>query len=476
MKHLFYSTCYPSPHLETELEIALDLLKKGDDVYFLTCNSALQTCFVNPSHKSVICSACSSKLTKGLDLIDLPGVKRIPFRSVDPKCFSILDELHFKNVEELKKYKYKDIDLGLAVASSLVSILRNHEFDLKKHWPNVLRHLKTGIYVYESLKLVLEDIMPDAVYMFNGRFIESRPLLQLCEQKNITFFTHERGADKDRFILIKNQIPHHLSRIIDDIEKTWIEGSSDKIKIGNKFFVDRRQGINQSWVSFTEDQKLNLLPTDFDPKKRNIAIFNTSIDEYESFPDFKNLIYSNDNEGIRKIAETFSAHPEFHFYLRVHPNLKGLHNQQMKEIKNMKFPNLTIILPEDPIDSYQLMFATEKTVTFGSTVGIEALYFKKPSVLLGRAFYENLNGLFKPSTHEEAVKLIKDDITVNDNSDAIKYGYWCSVFGINYKYYSPESLFKGTFLAKKLKSNFRSRVMMRLDRIYFDTFSQINGK
>lgn len=475
MKHLFYSTCYPSPHLETELELALSLIEKGEDVYFLECNSSLNTCFVNPTHKSSICSACKSKLHRGLDLIGVNEAKRLSFREVNANCYDLLNGLNLKTISDLKQLEYKGVDLGLAVVSSMISNLRNHKFDVVRYRSLIQKYLKTGIYVYESMSNILDDIQPDFVYIFNGRFIESRPLMRLCEQRKITFFTHERGSDKERYLLIENETPHHLSRIIKEIDQIWEQATPEKIEIGTKFFNDRRQGINQSWVSFTEDQKKNYLPANFDTTKRNIAIFNTSMDEYESIPDFKNLIYADDNDGIRKLVQSFIEFPDFHFYLRVHPNLKGLSNYQMKEIKEMNFPNLTVIHPEEPIDSYKLMLATEKTVTFGSTVGIEALYFKKPSILLGRAFYENVDGLIKPTNHLETIEMIKAKIVVGDNTGAIKYGYWCSVFGEKFKYYQPDNLFKGRFLNKYLKSNLRSRVMMRLDRFYFDTFSQFNG-
>ncbi len=465
MIHLFYSTCYPSPHLETELEIASDLISKGEKVYFLICNAQLATCFVNTDHSQSICNVCKSKVKRGLDLINIPAENRIHFSGINSRDIKIVQE--FDSIQSLKQYQHKGADIGMAAASSIISALRDHDFDVKLHQALINTHIKTGIYVYESMSILLEKIKPDFVYLFNGRFIESRPVMRLCEQKGIPFFTHERGGNLKKYMLRKNQTPHSIKSAIQDINELWGNGDTNKVAAGERFFHDRRKGIIHSWSSFTDKQKLDLLPPGFDSTKRNMAIFNSSMDEYEGISDFSNTIYDNDNEAIAKVCEDFLHDQTIHFYLRIHPNLSGLKNTQMKQIANLNYSNLTIIQPESPVDTYTLMNSVEKVISFGSTMGIEALYWGKPSILLGRSFYETSRGLFIPKNHEETISFISSTLsTTSSNEDAIKFGYWCGRFGTDFKSYSPSSVFSGKFNGVTLKSRIDKRLRLRLSKLF----------
>src|SRR5690606_20179770 len=137
-------------------------------------------------------------------------------------------------------------------------------------------------------------------------------------------------------------------------------------------------------IVFTDTQTQNKLPDNFDPSKTNIAIFNSSEDELKVIEDWKNDIYSSQNDAITSIVKNYLKNPDFHFYLRVHPNLGKLDNAQSKEIEKMDFKNLTVIPAFSKIDSYALMDACDKTITFGSSIGLEATYWRKPSILFGK--------------------------------------------------------------------------------------------
>jgi hypothetical protein len=462
MRYIIYTYCFETPHLETDMEIALNLINAGHDVYFLTCREELKTCFINPQHSKAICAVCKSKVANGLDVLKIDSSKRLYYNKV------AVDETIYKDalnsLAALKAYQYKGSDVGLAVASSIISATRDHNFDITQYLAQVRVGLETAITVHENLSKILVDIKPDGVVMFNGRFLESRPVLRLCEKLGIDFYTHERGGQIDRYMFRKNSTPHTLSYAKQEIEDVWKNGSTDKEEIGKKFFVDRRSKVVQTWHVFTEDQNEGSLPLNFDYNKRNVCIFNSSMDEYEGIADFNYNLYNDDNEAIEKICTSFLNNPDFHFYLRVHPNLKDLANSQNKSIDEIKrkYKNLTVIPAHDDIDSYALMEAAELIITFGSTMGIEALYWKKPSILLGRAFYEDLEGIITPTSHEETVEYIKNIKSVSSGISAIKYGYWCLTYGTKFEFFAADSLFYGKFLNKEIKGSLYSRIRRKL--------------
>jgi hypothetical protein len=69
-------------------------------------------------------------------------------------------------------------------------------------------------------------------------------------------------------------------------------------------------------------------------------------------------------------------------------------------------------------------------VTFGSTMGAEATFWSKPSILLGRAAYEGLGVAHEPRTYEEFEDLVLDStLTPRGRLAAFKYGYWAAEAG-----------------------------------------------
>jgi hypothetical protein len=128
--------------------------------------------------------------------------------------------------------------------------------------------------------------------------------------------------------------------------------------------------------------------------------------------------------------------PDLHFYLRIHPNLKGVTHRDHMDLYQLKqYPNITIIPPESMVSTYALMDACEKVVTFGSTTGVEASYWGKPSILVGRSYYEMLDACYHVKSKEELAEALKAQLAPKDRLGADKYGY----FQVDRKYLVEES-------------------------------------
>lgn len=462
MNILFFNGYNVSPHLDTELEIAFEKLNNNHHVYFVFCNGNLETCYENPSHEKLKCELCASRKLNALRLIKHPNlhIVELPDNNYEGRSMP-----EFHSIDDLKAFQYDGVDIGMGVASSLISIYRDHRLNVINYKHEVKKSLRTAMYVNDVSKKLLDQIKPDEVYLFNGRFLEIRPMMRQCEKRNIAFYTHERGGGVNRYLVRKNSTPHSLDLAHQEMNFKWETASDERETIGRRFFIDRRNRIQQSWYVFTDKQKKGHLPEGFDRSRKNIVIFNSSMDEYEGLADFKNLIYKDDNQGIERILESFEYDSSVHFYLRVHPNLSGLDNSQMTEIKSisLRFSNLTLIEPDEIVDTYELMEASSVIMVFGSTMGAEACFWNKPVILLSRAFYEKLDGFYKPSNHDEVVQLLNSpNLSPLDNNDILKYGYWLLNWGMPFRYYVPDSLTSGKFLGKEIKPSIGLRIKSRL--------------
>jgi len=63
-------------------------------------------------------------------------------------------------------------------------------------------------------------------------------------------------------------------------------------------------------------------------------------------------------------------------------------------------------------------------------MGVEAAYWGKPSILVGRCVYERLGSVYMPTTHEEVVELVrKRDLPVLPVEGAYKVALFWSLGG-----------------------------------------------
>jgi hypothetical protein len=450
MKILFFNGHNICPHLETELELATDFMKSGHEVFFVQCRGELEACFMNFEHKNWICANCEMRKLKALRTIGLPLSNVLPFPDIEINEAVIPER--FENIDDLKAFRYEGADIGMGVASSLVSAIRDHRLDTIQYKDRIHKGIRTALFVHECSKVLLADVQPDMAVIFNGRFLEIRPFMRACERMGIPFYTHERGGVLSKYLIREDSTPHSLTAVRKEISELWEKGSENKAELGRKFFEDRRNRVMQSWLVFTEGQEKGSLPEGFDPAKKNIALYNSSIDEYEGIAGFSNKLYEDDNAGIKAIVDSFKDDHSTHFYLRVHPNLSGLDNTQMRELKAIgeAYTNLTIIPPEAVIDSYALMEAASIVAVFSSTMGVEAVYWNKPVVLLSNSFYGGLKGFYQPEDHNQVLALLRSNLSPLESADTLKYGYWELTKGKPYKYFVAQGLDKGTFNGKKI--------------------------
>ena len=459
MKVLFYPTCYVTPHLETELEIAQTHLDQGDTVNFLICNGELQTCLVNPEHVKSICVKCNSTVINGIKLLTNINITKLDYPKIYIDYSPIPQE--FVDIEELKQFKIDEtIEIGLSAASSLISQKnKEHKLDTNEFKNEIFRELCSSYYLYKVFNsFILPEIKPEIIYIFNGRFSTSWPIVSLCKKINLTFFTHDRGGQMGKYLLVKNTIPHDFNYFREEIENDWLKGDNSKFLKGSSFYQERRNRVIQGWYSYTTHQIPDLLPKSFSKCRKNITIFNSTIEEYAAVKGWEKFLYIFDNEidAIESILTLYKDDKSKHFYLRVHPNLKGFTNSQTSDLKilDKKYENIEIIQPESEIDTYALLDNSDIIIVLGSTVGIEAVYWGKPVIQLALSPYNHLNTVYIPMSLDQLADLINsEELLPKEQLGAIKYGYWELSRGIKFKYFVQENIFEGKFLNKRIKNS-----------------------
>jgi hypothetical protein len=450
------------PRFETALELAQVHLDAGDDVVFMGCNAELTACWNNYDHLRSVCSKCMKVRELGLSLLEPRLVSRSLLRLTEANRRELAQlQTSFADLEALKQYTVDDFDVGMAVASGIMTDLRDPAFDVVELADAIKRFLVSTMAVYRSVQNHLEAERYDRVYVANGRGVEVRAVLRACLSRQVPCLVHEGGKDPWHYDLYENCIPHEIAYNEKCIRKAWAgaEGKPDRESIASKWYEDRAAGVDRDWVSLVKHQENGRLPDGFDPTRHNVVVFNSSEDEFAALGDeWRNPIYKDQTEGLQAICRS-AAHMSgaVQVYLRVHPFLKGVNNATTRALAELGGPHFRVIPATDPISTYALMRVCATVVAFGSTTGIEAVYWGKPSISAGMCFYRNLGGTYNPASHEELMQLMQCSLQPRDRVAALMYGYYLATHGIAYQYYRRDSYAKthfvvdGTFKSRRLE-------------------------
>lgn len=450
-KILFFPTYMTTPIFETELELMKESLNQWSKVYVIKCNWWLKKCLNKTDNWlkwKINCFMCKNTFKKGIQMVKSNNLEIINLKKIKYKYNSDIKDI--STIEELKNINYKWINIGISIVSTIIFQLKNrdHGFNVNENQRNIIEYIDTYKYLYDNLSKIISNIMPTTWYIFNGRFFTNDVFIKLFQKSEIPFFTHERWADMNKYLLRNWVLPHDINENTKEIYELWKNWDINKIDIANSYFEERRKSIIRSWTSFTDKQKTWKLPENFSKRQTNITIFNSTIEEYASIPWWENLLYKDENDWIEKILESFQNETNIHFYIRIHPNLKWLDNTQARKLSEIwkKYSNCTIINPEDSVSSYTLLDNSAKIITFWSTIWVEWTYWNIPVILLWRALYEKLDVAYIPKNHEETIDLIRKKLLPKNKENTLPYWFWDLTKWNQFKYYQPKDLFNWVFL------------------------------
>lgn len=439
-----------SPHLETSFEIAKDHLDNGDHVSYLFVGGALE--FTEFFKKGGLPSFFAKSPQRRGSL--LLKHENFSYQEFDNQEVMLDFEVpSFEDLNSLGNFEYRSFKAGMATLSSLISFTRNSKPILSEHSDLVGKILLSSISLHEFTLKYLTNNNVDLVYLFNGRFANSRAILDAAIATMTPYMVHERGSSMFKYS-IRPFIPHDSVKIGKEMLEAWNNSDIDldhKIISGSRFFEDRRNGIEQSWTSFVRGQIKGKGLSDI-KGKRLISFFSSSDDEFASVGDvFKWDRWPNQIAAFKDLLKIISSNDHLFLALRIHPSMSQKGRGDLEEWLNLPLPvNSTVILPEDNLDSYKLMEQSDVVITGGSTMGIEAVYWNKPSICLGPSFYSHLNCVHLPNDIGELESLLLSSELGSEKIKALPYGFYMSTFGIRYKYYKPDTLFEGSFLGSYL--------------------------
>ena len=425
-------------------EIDKIIANPENQVYLLSCDGTLKNCVVNPTTDRAICKVCSFAKNVG----EKPYRDKVKMLSIGDLVNAskiIFPKYKYENIKDIQNITYKDCLIGYGALSSYVSYTRNQEPIMDDEFRNYFDDLlNSQILIINALEELQVKVTFSEVYLYNGRWADVRPVFDLFKRDNIQVNVMESinngttSFDNEIFI---NVLPQNIDHRNIIINKTWVEskiGEKQKEKEASEFYINRKNAdfTRTDIKIFTANQQVDVLPENWDNSKLNISIFNSSEDEFVALGSEweQYQIFENQEAGIKAILSSFENDSSIHFYLRIHPNLANIKYGYHTRLYNLEktFSNVTVISGDSEVSTYKLIDQSEKIIVFGSSVGVEACYWRKPVILLGGTSYYFQNVAYIPKSFEETVKMIKMNLEPKPIIGALKFGY----FLLNHKLYT----------------------------------------
>lgn len=399
-----------TPELEILMSLVQAAIDKGDKVTVGICSGGRgYACSFNAWSLPDICSACKDRTSRGLEKLvgNYTLVKT-------PEELNDFDRGYTKvefSARELKNYTSFGVDIGQAVYSSYIGSTRDLELDGAVSVKVIRSLLRTSETLAEWYLGLAEKEEFSEVTLYNGRQNQYRPIFRLARQSNIPVTVYEySGLTADCVYEFRNQLPQDLELLNCKIDEAWETVHCDKTAVAEYYYSFKRVGgaINDT-KSFVNKQTREKIPENWDFNKKNVVIFNSSEDEFAALGgEYDDTIYPSQFEAISQIVSHFKTDSEINIWLRVHPNLKDVRWNFAIDLFRLERTNhnFHVVPGNSDVSSYAMLDKADLVVSFGSTIGIEAAYWTKPSILLGRCVYEKLGSCYVPRSHEEVINLI----------------------------------------------------------------------
>lgn len=358
-------------------------------INWIFCDGSLATCPANSFHDRSVCSLCI-KQTEYTNTELLP--REVHVHRYEPVGVELdINDLP-TNLLELIEFRYLSVPIGGMVVSQLADDLRDRNFDWEPIKNRALALLVSGIELYEWSRNFFVSHAITTAFIWNGRRPCDGPMAFAARNLGLryyTFISDEQGKVRlvpDVSVQSSAGLMQALSVVRDrDLSPSEIRSASDLVE---RFRYGSDSDRTLPWFARKQTRTFGRPGS-----KPLLALFTTSPFECIGLEQFsvENDLKQNLSENVLEdICSRSSITSNWEVVIRFHPNLVDAGPYERARIQRLgeDFPSVTVVRPEDKVSSYDILEQASVVVTFGSTIGVEASWYGKPSLLIGRAPHE----------------------------------------------------------------------------------------
>jgi FkbM family methyltransferase len=474
-------------HAET-IELVHSLFNRGDQIFLLTCRGALVSCAANPSHDRYLCFRCTLQS-------DYSSKNLLP-HSINHLTLTLDLEvtednvLEFTSIEDFTKYTFKGVPLGRMALSQLVDDYSDIFLPLKILNTKGIALILNGQKLYLAALDVFKTNKIQEVYVWNGRRVSEGPILYAAKALGLKHFAYISGSEPNKYLLIKGLGVHSISARTKYILEVLsdLSNSRDAVSLrsaAKSFYELQEFGIQRDLAARKFIDNKTFMPDGIFRTNNliKLAVFTSSFWEMVGNPEHVEvpLDFQDPYKTIEKLLFNDQIMNNTEIVVRWHPNLRNageIEKNEMLRIIKISHPNITHVMPESNQDSYQILNEADVILTNGSTIGVEASYRRKPSILAGFAVYQGIGATHEPANFEQLVDLILSRPKSVGYREAVAYGAWQYTQGTNFKYltYNEDKKayqLEGVAIVGKKPKFIKDKLILKV-RFHFTKFKSKN--
>ena len=303
------------------------------------------------------------------DFLQVRGIEYLSTADLVPSR----EEIHSDDVADVRQ----------AIESELLTYLRRDTVGHSQH----IRRLQSSLTdnaqkTYTSLLRLWSQEPPDLVCIPNGRTSRQKAARKAAERLGRTVRLYENGRAKANAYYLGTTQPHdrlasqqEVASLTKKLSRTEIAKLSDE-------WLSSRMGKTPGTNQFSGKWETSFA---LESNERLTAVFfASSFDEFLAFGPMWNIdSWSSQFDAFDRIMSLLEK-KDINMVLRLHPNLASksqkYFRREIHEVRELqhKHPSLRVIWHNSPVNSYELVKASDMVIVERSTIGLEAALLGKP--------------------------------------------------------------------------------------------------
>ncbi len=337
------------------------------------------------------------------------------------------------SLTEILQFRLDGIDFGDIVKGTLFRYYKSLTFGSDSE-TIARRMLTTALSNYFCVKQQFERNDYRFVLFSHGIYITWQPIVEYCRRNNITYICYDRAKTKD-----------HGNFNVNQPSPDWrFDAAWERYR--DRTLTDQEKGKVVSYLQQRELQKGDVYAYNFSARAEDISsekrrlqipshrkcvtIFTNLI--WDAANVSRDIAFSSAFECAVQTIEYFRSRDDIQVVIRSHPAEKVLGTSEryahlLTDHFGTNLPNnVTIISPDDNVNSFTVIDLSSVGVVNTSTVGLEMAVLGKPVILISETHYRDKGftiDVASPDEYFSAIDcaLIEAQIPRNQQALAEKY-------------------------------------------------------
>lgn len=312
--------------------------------------------------------------------------------TLSEKAVKIVDQL--PSVDEMLAFTFEGIDFGSTVTGALFRYYKSLSFG--ENVDDVARRaLKTALNNYLCVKELHEKNQYNAIMFSHGIYVTWEPVVRFCERSSIPFVCYDRAKTKEHANFNVNQVApnwdftsawrRYSARTLSEVEREQVK----------RYLVERELQAGDVYA-YNFSQRASDLDAvrhrlNIPANRKCVTVFTNLI--WDAANVSRDIAFPNAMDCLCDTVQHFAGRDDVQVVLRSHPAEKVLgtverYGTLLKQRFGNSLPeNVTIIEPEDDVNSFTVIDLSDVGVVNTSTVGLEMALLGKPVVLISDTHY-----------------------------------------------------------------------------------------